>query len=186
MAINNPTFPVASNVVTLRLVIQTNSNKHVNYLNAIQRDSVITLQRLASMFEAFANGSYLSNTDISTNSVNATGTITFSSLANNDTITINGTTFTAKTSGAAGAVQFNLGASDTAAAANAVTVINANESVNETVFAQSTGAVITLFCRVPGVIGNLCTIAISAHGSVSGANLASGADGTDSNVSHGL
>lgn len=185
MAINNPTFPLGSNLVTLRLVLQLSSNKHVAYLNAIARDSVITLQRLEALFQAASVGALNSNVDINTNGAYASGTITFSSLANNDTITINGTVLTAKTSGATGA-QFNLGTSDTTAATNAVAVINANANLNSTVFAQSTGAVITLSCRVPGRIGLLCTLAISAHGSVSAANMTGGTDGTNSTSSHGL
>jgi hypothetical protein len=186
MSTTGPTFPLPSGISAIRLVVQTNSNKHNTYLNAIKADPNNTLNRIEAFFAALGVGAYRSNVDINTGGTNASGTITFSSLANNDTITVNGTVFTAKTSGASGAVQFNLGANDTAAAANAVAALNANTAINSTLFGQSTGAVITLTCRVPGVIGNLCTIAISAHGSVSGANLASGADGTNSNTSHGL
>jgi hypothetical protein len=107
----------------------------------------------------------------------ATGTITFSSLANNDTITVAGVVLTAKTSGATGA-QFNLGADDTAAAANAVTLINSIASLSGIVTATSNLAVITVTAAVPGTVGNGLGLAISAHGSVSGALLTTGSDGT--------
>lgn len=106
--------------------------------------------------------------------VAATGTISFSSLANNDTITVGGVTFTAKTSGAAGASQFNLGASDSAAATNAAAAINAHTSLTDVVTASASSNVITVSCVRKGLIGNYIGIAISAHGSVSGALLTGG------------
>jgi phage tail sheath gpL-like len=107
--------------------------------------------------------------------VSATGTITFSSLANNDTITVGGVVFTAKTSGATGA-QFNLGSNDTDAAANAVVVLNAHATVGTYVRCTSALGVITLTAARAGAAGNLIGLAISAHGSVSAATLASGAN----------
>lgn len=181
----NPTFPLPSNIVALRLVIQTNSTKHIAYLNAVARDSVLSLQRMENMFGSFANGSYRSNVDINTNPVNASGTITLSSFANTNTVTINGTVLTGATT-PSGASQFGIGTNDTATAANLAACINANSSLYGTVYATSSGAVVTVYCRVPGLIGNLCTLAISAHGSVSGANMTGGTDGTQSNISHGL
>ena len=117
-------------------------------------------------------------------SVSSTGTITFSSIANGDTITVNGTVFTCETSGATGN-QFNVGTSDTVAAANAAAAINASAtgSVTANVVATSAGAVITITSIVPGTIGNNIAIAISAHGSVSGGGkLASGTDGIAYNM----
>lgn len=180
-----PPFPVAANIVPVRLIVYTNANKHVAYLNAISRSSTITLARLASMFESFTNGSFRSNVDISTNGVNATTTVTLlSGLANNDTCTINGVVITAATTGN-GTTSFTIGTTLTISAANMVATINANTTLLNQVFAQSTGAVVTLTCRVPGTIGNLCTVTESAHFTVS-ANFTGGADGTQSNNSHGL
>jgi hypothetical protein len=117
--------------------------------------------------------------DIQTDGVAASGTVTFASLANDNTITLGGTVFTAKTSGAAGAVQFNLGADDTEAAANAVVVINAHTTIGTIVTATSDGAVITLTAKESGAIGNQFTTAISANGSVSGSGrLTSGTNRT--------
>lgn len=116
------------------------------------------------------------------NAVKATGTITFSSLANNDTITISGVTLTAKTSGA-GAGEFNLGADDTAAAANAVIAINSNTTLDGMVVATSALGVITLTAISPGELGNAVTLAISAHGSVSAARMSGGTNG-DTETTH--
>lgn len=106
--------------------------------------------------------------------VQASGTVTFSSLANNDTVTIGGIVFVAKTSGASGALQFNLGANDTAAAVNFAAAVNAHASLVRVVTASPAAAVTTIACTHKGLIGNYVTLAISAHGSVSAATLASG------------
>lgn len=108
--------------------------------------------------------------------VKASGTITFSSFANNDTFTVGSETFTCKTSGATGNNQFNIGGTDTLSAVAAIAKINAHPNLLQTVVAANVAAVITVTCIVPGKIGNYIGIAISAHGSVSGSVLASGAD----------
>jgi phage tail sheath gpL-like len=139
------------------------------------------ITKAAQYFERISQGAVLNaSVTLAVAPVQATGTITFSSIANNDTITIGGVVFTAKTSGASGAVQFNIGGSDTNAAANAAVVINAHTTVGKLVTATSAAAVITLTAVYPGIEGNQIPIAISAHGSVSAATLASGTDGTTS------
>lgn len=125
---------------------------------------------------------------VTPNAVAATGTITFSSIANNDTVTVNGRVYTAKTSGATGAQQFNIGGSDAQAALNLQAKINADTStlVLGVVTASSSSSGVTkITCVIPGNIGNLCTLAISAHGSVSGANLTGGSEGTSGTISKG-
>lgn len=79
-----------------------------------------------------------------------------------DTVTVNGTAFEARDSGATGN-QFNKGASATAAAANLAAAINASatDGVSGVVSASSVGAVITISCLIPGVIGNSITISES-------------------------
>jgi len=117
----------------------------------------------------------------SASAVAATGTITFSSIANNDTVTVNGRVYTAKTSGASGAQQFNIGGSDAAAALNLQAKINADTStlIVGCVSASSSSSGVTLItCLVPGNLGNAVTIAISAHGSVSGSGLLTGGSQT--------
>lgn len=110
--------------------------------------------------------------------VAATGTVTLASLVATDTVTIAGVVLTCVASGATGA-QFNVGGTDTITAASIAALINSLASLNQIVSATSAAAVVTLTCLVPGTIGNLVTIAISAHGSVSGGGkLASGAQAT--------
>lgn len=113
--------------------------------------------------------------------VRASGTISFSAVATaNDTLIINGVTFTAKAS-AAGANEFNVGASATASATNLAAAINASVTalVSGYVTASSAIGVVTVTSAFYGKSGNQATIAEGVDGgsviTVSGARLASGA-----------
>lgn len=137
------------------------------------------LQKLGLLLDAINSGSRMGSVAATLDDgdgVKASGTVTFSSLANNDTVTIAGVVFTAKTSGASGANQFNLGADDTAAAVNFIAKVNAHTSLARVLSATSALGVSTITAYMVGLIGNQITLAISAHGSVSAANLASGAN----------
>src|SRR5581483_7470396 len=130
-------------------------------------------RNIGHWFESVGIGARSSSIKVYSSGVQASGTVTFSSLAANDTVTVNGVVFTAKTSGATGNNQFNLGANDTAAAVNFAAIINASNAPNKilnVVTASPAGAVTTITMTEAGQIGNLGTLAISAHGSVSGAN----------------
>lgn len=83
-------------------------------------------------------------------SASTTGTFT-GSPSNGETMTVNGVTFTAETSGATGN-QFNIGSSVTANAANLAAAINASTTagVVNTVNATSALGVVTFFSVVPG------------------------------------
>lgn len=142
---------------------------HINWLQNL----------IAKMSGGASNGTIATTIDAG-DGVAATGTVTFSSLANNDTVTVGTQTFTAKTSGASGANQFNLGANDTDAGANFATAVNAHTSLTGVVTASAAAGVTTLTTAIVGLIGNQIGIAISAHGSVSGAKLTTGAAPTSS------
>lgn len=181
---SNPVFPVPTGIFTARIVVQ--SNKKLSGFDAVSGDFIKSTRSIRDLFGKFVLGVYRSNIDVNTGGVNATGTVTLSSFAAADTVTINGVVLTGSAT-PSGIAQFLVGASDTATAVNLAVCINANTSLFGTVYATSAAAIVTLTCRVPGLIGNLCTTAISAHGSVSGAGkLASGADGNQSDLSHGL
>ncbi len=121
----------------------------------------------------------INGTNLTATQKNATGTVTFSSLVNNDTVTVNGQLFTAKTTVTDSTTQFALGADDTEAAANLVTLVNA--SALSLVFRQftatSSAGVVTFRAYTAGTAGNSITLASSddtkAH--VSGATLENGA-----------
>lgn len=149
-----------------------------------------TVGKTAAYLQTLGAGIIDSSISILTSAVAATGTVTFSGISNNDTVTINGRIYTAKTSGASGLNQFNIGGSDAQAAINLAAAINADTSalISGVVTATAASGVVTLTCVTPGVLGNLVTIAISAHGSVSGGGLlASGAqDAAFSTIRHGI
>lgn len=136
--------------------------------------------KLRNYFNAIAGGDRDAKVVVQVNSgdgVAAHGTITFSSFAAADTFTVGSEVFTASAS-PTGNNQFLVTGGDTLAAAAAVLKINAHPNLLQTVVASSNAAIITVTCILPGKIGNYIGTAISAHGSVAAATLASGADAT--------
>lgn len=117
---------------------------------------------------------------IQENKTQATGSFTFSNTATaNDTVLVNGVTFTYVASGATGN-QVNRGASATDSAANLATVINASASALITAYVTAAAAlgVCTITSSFYGTSGNQVTIAEGVDaGSVilaSGARLTAG------------
>lgn len=134
---------------------------------------------LENMIAAMIEGSQIAYSKLSAGLLQASGTITLSSLVATDTVTVNGVVFTAVASGATGN-QFNVGGTDTITAANLAAAINASSTakVINVVTAAAVAAVVTVTAVQPGLAGNMNTIAISAHGSVSGSGfLTAGTDG---------
>ena len=138
-------------------------NAIINYLNGLNQ-----LVRNPSTFRVD-----------SSDAVQASGTVTLSSMVAADTVTVNGTVFTCVASGATNN-QFNVGASDTITAANLAAAINSSTTAafRNLVTASSSAAVVTVVSNPEGVLGNAITLAISAHGSVSGATLTGGVQAT--------
>lgn len=106
----------------------------------------------------------------------ASGTFTFVSIANTNTLTINGVVFTCVTSGATGN-QFNVGASDTEAAANAAIAINASVTALIPGYVTGTSAlgVVTISSAFRGLGGNQTTITGGTNVTASAARLTAGA-----------
>ena len=137
-------------------------------------DSDSSLNRLSRYIEGLGDGAfYYTTVTENVGAIAATGTITLSSFVDEDTITIANVVLSGETV-PSGNAEFAIGASDTITAANAVVVINANPTLQPLVTATSSGAVITLTAVSGGTVGNFLTIAISAHGSVSGSGLLTG------------
>lgn len=108
--------------------------------------------------------------------VAASGTITLASLVAADTITVGPEVFTSSAS-PSGNNQFLSTGGDTAVAAAAAAKIAAHPNLLRYLTATAASGVITVTSLVAGRIGNNISIAISAHGSVSGSGkLTSGAD----------
>lgn len=109
----------------------------------------------------------------------ATGTLTVATQPSiNDTIAINGVTFTFVASSAS-ATQITIGADETETAANMVTILNAsaNASINIATYTSALG-VVTIAFDTYGTDGNAYTLADSSGGDVtrSAATLAGGSN----------
>lgn len=152
----------------------------------------------ANNFTAKINASVLAKIG-GTIAAHRRGTITLSSFVADNTVTVNNVVFTGKAS-PSGAKQFAIGTSDTITAANlrdaisaygfgkivsvsassAVVTVNFFDTLTLAISANGSVAakISVMTCLIPGQIGNLCTLAIS-NGSVSGANLTGGTEGTE-------
>jgi phage tail sheath gpL-like len=174
--------------IKILLSVPDSSQTVTDLLSIDATNNVYSENGLRNLIERVLQGEQLAYAKVSTNPVQASGTVTFSSLVADDTVTINGVVFTAKAS-PSGTNQFGLGANDTAAAANLAAKINASAlaGIVNVVTATSALGVVTLTAVQPGLAGNAVTIAISAHGSVSGSGrLTSGTDGTQAAVNYGV
>lgn len=123
------------------------------------------------------------------NAAKASGTITFSGTgAANDTVLVNGVTFTAVASGATGN-QWNVGADAAGSATNLAAAINASATalVVNNVTAAAANGVVTVTAVDPGTMGNCVTIAEGVDAGnamlVSGARLTGGTNG-DTETTH--
>lgn len=145
---------------------------------------VQSLNNLANYILQFVSGVTSSTSIIATTAVSSTGTVTFSSFVENDTVTVGAVTLTGKDA-PSGENQFAANGNDAADATAFAACVNAHSVLSKIVSASANSATVTLTCLIPGVIGNQIALAISAHGSVSGAVLASGAEDTNVTISHG-
>ncbi len=189
MSTTGPTFPLGTGLKVLTLTVQHSANYPTNYFSPITGSggSNITLKNIRTFFNDLLTGSFNSNVTVVQGGVFATIGATFASVVATNTLVIGGVTITAVNS-APTSVQFLVGSTDTATAANAVSTINALSTLNKVVFATSSGAVVTITCLYPGTIGNLITTT-AAGGTITVASTLAG--GTDSStipgyVSHGL
>lgn len=126
------------------------------------------IERFGSLFSDVAGGVHSGLINVATNAVPATGTITLTEVAPGDTVTIGTTVFTGATT-PDGSSQFQAGVAPSVSATSLASAINANEGTECLVLATANGSVVTVMSLIPGVIGNLIPIAISAGGTVSGA-----------------
>lgn len=149
-------------------------------------------RNIANWFITVAMGGRSFKGFVFSDGVAASNTVTFSAFVNLDTVTVNGVVFTGRTVPVAN-TDFGIGATDTITAANFAKVLSGTGSfgvppakVWGILFATSATNVATLTAVEPGAIGNLYTLAISAHGSVGGALFTLGADGTIVALAKGL
>ncbi len=132
--------------------------------------------KLKSWIKTFTSGMQPAVVQTKVNAAKATGTITLNGFVADDTVTINGIGFTGKGTPAA-ATEFTIGGTDILTAVSAIGTFNGHTTLDGMIIASSSLSVMTVTALIPGEIGNAVTIAISAHGSVSAARLASGTNG---------
>lgn len=138
---------------------------------------------LSSFFDACVGGLEHASIDLQytdgTAPVAASATITLASCAT-DTVTIGGITFTGSGS-PTGDVQFETDGDDTADAAALAAKINAHPTLSKVVTATSALGVVTVTCRIKGVVGNFITLAETGTTiTISAAALAGGTGGAQS------
>lgn len=144
--------------------------------------SMLAGLKIVDFFKKCVSGSHPATVQTKINAVKASGTVTLSAHVATDTVTVNGITFTCMASGATGN-QYNVGGTDSITGDNLASALNANATLVTMISAANASGVVTLTALVPGALGNAVTLAISAHGSVSAARMASGANG-DTETTH--
>lgn len=177
----------------VRITGITAGSSLTNKLAVLNNVSIANAFRnIGAWFESVGMGMRSFNGFVHVGGTQAVNAITFSSFAAADTVTINGVVLTGRASPTL-AAEFTVGATDTATAINLARVINGLGAIAVppakiwgVVTATASGAVVTLTAQETGTIGNIYTLAISAHGSVTGATFASGADGTIQALAKGI
>lgn len=159
--------------------------------NAASTHTYADSVKINDYFSALAGGVRKAQVEVDLAAVQASGTITFSGTgAANDTILINGVTFTAKASGATGN-EWNVGATAALSASALAAAINASATalVSGLVSAAASNGVVTITALRAGVDGNAVTIAEGVDSgsamAVSGARLTGGSKGTVTTLKYG-
>lgn len=140
------------------------------------------LRNVENILHAIATGSKLGGVAVQVSAsdpVRASGTLTltYASIANNDTCVIGGVTLTCVTGTPSGYTQFKKQTDATVTAANLVVAINNNTSTSKFCSASSALGVVTITAHAAGTVGNQIAT-VGSTGIVAGAAvLASGAGG---------
>ena len=150
---------------------------------------------LANIDSIEHTGKFISNpltskhVSINSGAVTASGYVSFSSFAAGNTVTVANQVLTGMTANPSGVpTQFKVGTNDYAAASGLTNLINTTgvATPSGVVTAVQDAKNINVFSAVPGAIGNIVSLAISANGSVSGSYLTTGAEGTKADINYGL
>jgi phage tail sheath gpL-like len=125
-----------------------------SYVDLNGGDARTALNAFVNYINGCIGGQYRCAFNFTTGAVKGTATITSTGAASNDeTHTVCGVTFTAKTSGATGN-QWNLSAVVATQAANIAAAINASSDLSGIVTATSAAGVVTVTAVAAGAIGN--------------------------------
>lgn len=162
---------------SISIVIQTNKDASSMKQAGQKHKNVI---RIIDLLKGLVSGALLGSVNIyadSADPVSASATATLATVVADNTITIGGTTLTAKAS-PVNESQWLVTGSDTVVAAALASCINAHSVLSKIVYATSSLGVVTISCVVPGVIGNQVPVTrVGSPITLSGAVLAGGAGG---------
>lgn len=128
-------------------------------------DSARILRSVSEHAARGSQGAMACNLQLAYNPIAAQATVTFTGAGSNlDTLTIGTITVTFVTGTPSGS-QVKIGGSASATAANLNTFINANgynNNLQGVCYSTVNGAVVTLICAIPGVIGNMLALTKSS------------------------
>ena len=153
-------------------------------------DPAKSLQDIARYIGGAAGGMHGIKVHIAPNAVRASlaGTFTGDPTAG-QALTINGVAFTARASGAV-ANEFNIATGANAAPLAAAINASTSAKIKNIIKAVATSAqVVTLYCLVPGTIGNLCTVTENMDNFTlagGGTAMTGGTEDTDTQIAHGI
>lgn len=173
---------------TSRLVMTIDTNLPIGTLRNILADSASRplekAQKVTNFFQGLKSGARAAivNSGVAdsggVDAVSASQTATFSAAATAaDTVTVNGVALTAVSNVTTPTNnQWRVGTDAPTAAANLAAAINASttDALSGVVHATASGAIVTVTCNIPGVIGNVLTIAKSSTAITLGAALLAG------------
>lgn len=168
------------------ITVQLKTDRQGTDVAAIQtstqdvRDVVVAV---SEQLKRFASGINTGELQVSTSTANpvaasASVVVTHANLADGDTIVVCRQTLTAKSSGADGTTQYNIGANATADADSLAACINANTTLSKYVSATAATGTVTVTAKMKGAWGNLLSIT-SSDNAFAITNFASGTGGFD-------
>lgn len=174
-----------------RLVVNTplTAAQFTSILGLERNSDKDTMQQLASYLRSLAAGSRNdgATVELDVGAVRASGTVTFASTGptNNQTCTIAGVTWTAKTSATPLAAEFTRSDTPATVAANLAAAINAYVAFNGILTASASLGVVTIYCSVPGKVGNGITMANVNLSNTTIVTFAGGTEGTQYSMAFG-
>lgn len=167
----------------LDVTVQENANGAISQIQPLKKSPAMILNKIGTYFTGLAMGRVGSSVRVVMTAVAATGNVEFSSVVENDTVTVGATVFTGKDAPSL-ATEFLTGTTDAASAASLVAKINAQTDTSKYVTASNpSGANVALTSLVPGVIGNAIYLARSAHATVTA--FSGGSEDTPVTLPHG-
>lgn len=167
-----------------RLIIDTTltGDEFTSILGLESADRHGLAKGLENWFQGESGGAYIagSTTSLNVAAVQASGTVTFASTGptNNQTCTIAGVTWTAKTSATPLAAEFTRSDTPATVAANLAAAINAYVAFNNILTATSASGVVTISCAIPGKVGNGIVMANVNLSNTTFVTFAGGTEGT--------